>query len=67
MLNQVVEVVDPLDPIGTVTVKGELWRAVSESGETMQTGESVKVISMEGLALHVVYPNSNNEGTRGRG
>lgn len=42
-----------LDPRGTVQVAGELWSAVSDSGETIPAGEEVIVEEVEGLTLKV--------------
>lgn len=53
MLYQVGEVVEPLAPKGRIRIQGELWNAVSLSGETIQAGERVEVIGREGLTLKV--------------
>jgi membrane protein implicated in regulation of membrane protease activity len=61
MLYQVGEVTTPLTPTGTIMVNGELWRAVSLSGEVIRAGEQVEVISRDGLTLRVdrlpAHPN----------
>ncbi|MGB9722415.1 MAG: NfeD family protein [Chloroflexia bacterium] len=44
-----------LAPEGMIFVDGALWRARSEEGP-IQAGESVEVISLEGLLLHVRRP-----------
>lgn len=41
-----------LDPEGTVFFKGELWRAISETGR-VEPGEEVIVTRVDGLLLHV--------------
>ena len=43
----------PLDPQGTVLVKGELWEAVAENGPIGQD-ETVKIVAVDGFLLHVV-------------
>ncbi|WP_087035470.1 NfeD family protein [Thermococcus litoralis] len=48
------EVVEPLAPEGMIRVRGELWRARSRDGETINVGEKVKVVGMDGLKLIVV-------------
>lgn len=53
MVYQVGKVVQRLSPTGKVTVKGELWNATSLSGETIEVGEQVEVLSIDGLTLHV--------------
>jgi membrane protein implicated in regulation of membrane protease activity len=53
MLYQVGDVVRPLAPRGMVRVKGELWSAVSAAGETIEVGERVEVLSVNGLTLSV--------------
>ena len=48
------EVDDPLDPIGTVQLRSELWSAKSETpGETIESGAKVVVTELEGLVLKV--------------
>jgi general stress protein CsbA len=46
-------VVQPLAPAGKVTIQGVLWNAVSLSGETIETGAQVEVITTERLVLYV--------------
>jgi membrane-bound serine protease (ClpP class) len=46
------EVVSTLDPVGTVRVHGELWRA--RSGEVIEPGRPVRVVARSGLELQVV-------------
>lgn len=36
-----------------VRVNGELWNAVSMSGEEIEAGEKVEVLRLDGLTLHV--------------
>lgn len=42
----------PIDPVGTVQVRSELWTAVSEV--PIPAGAPVRVVSVEGLRVHVV-------------
>ena len=42
-----------LAPRGAVQVANELWTAESDSGETIESGESVMVSEMDGLVLKV--------------
>jgi membrane-bound ClpP family serine protease len=51
------EVTSPLNPEGMVKVRGELWKARSESGD-ISSGEEVTVTGQERLAL-VVKKNSS--------
>lgn len=53
MLYRVGTVVKPLTPEGKVDLQGELWNAVSISGEPMAAGERVEVIAVERLTLYV--------------
>lgn len=53
LVYQVGTVVQPLKPAGKVKVDGVLWNAVSLSGETVDLGERVEVISVERLTLYV--------------
>ena len=52
MLGSEGEVVSPLVPEGMVRIKGELWKAKSESGK-MDTGEEVVVVGQDRLKLIV--------------
>ena len=42
-----------LDPQGSVQVASELWSAVSDSGQSIEEGEEVVVVDMDGLTLKV--------------
>lgn len=53
LLYQVGTVVAPLCPSGKVKLQGSLWNAVSLSGEAIEVGEQVEVISIERLTLYV--------------
>jgi hypothetical protein len=53
MLYQEGVVVQPLMPTGKVEVGGVLWNAVSRSGEALQVGERIEVLSVERLTLDV--------------
>ena len=53
MLYQRGKVVQPLVPNGKVMMNGELWNAISFSGESIDVGTMVEVISSEGLTLKV--------------
>jgi membrane protein implicated in regulation of membrane protease activity len=53
MLYRVGMVVKPLTPEGKVDLQGELWHAVSLSGEPIAAGERVEVIAVERLTLFV--------------
>jgi membrane-bound ClpP family serine protease len=52
MVGQIGEVRQPLMPVGTVQVGGELWSA-DASGETVMAGELVQVAEVHGLKLRV--------------
>ena len=45
-----------LAPAGTMQVAGELWSAISDSGETIDEGTEVLVTEAEGLTLKVSKP-----------
>ena len=53
IVGQVGTVRRTLEPRGTVYAAGELWTAESESGETIEVGESVVITDMEGVILTV--------------
>ncbi len=42
-----------LDPVGSVHVAGEHWRATTETEETVSRGERVMIVDVEGLTLRV--------------
>ncbi len=50
-----------LDPTGMVQAAGELWTAESDSGETIEAGESVIVAEMDGVTLKVYKTSKLNE------
>ena len=43
-----------LGPAGSVQAAGEQWSAISDSGESLQRGERVMIVEVEGLTLRVV-------------
>jgi len=45
-----------LNPEGEVRVEGIIWKARSKNGEQIKLGESVRVISREGMTLIVEKP-----------
>jgi membrane-bound serine protease (ClpP class) len=52
MLGLTGRVTQPLDPKGTVIVKGEYWQARSIEGK-IEIGETVEVVGIQGLELEV--------------
>ncbi len=53
-------VVSDLSPEGSVNCHGEIWRAVSRTGETISRGQKVRVVKSEGLTLYVVPVKEEN-------
>lgn len=53
MIGEKGKVVEPLTPIGTISFKGEYWRAESID-EKIMVGEVVEIIGVEGLTLKVM-------------
>jgi len=47
-------VVDPLTPVGTITLMGEYWRAKSLDGN-IEVDENVEIVGLEGLTLKVKH------------
>mgnify|MGYP001256625174 CR=1 FL=1 len=41
-----------IDPEGTVSLRGEIWKAVSD-GETIKKGDKVEVVDVEGMEVQV--------------
>jgi membrane-bound serine protease (ClpP class) len=52
LVGQLAEARTPLEPRGTVFLKGELWQAESLEGP-VEKGERVEVVGMTGFRLHV--------------
>ena len=50
-------VIKSLEPRGTISVKGEYWKAIS-IGENIPIGEQVKIVAIDGLTLQVKCKNS---------
>ncbi len=53
MIGERAEVVEPCRPRGTVQLRGELWEAQCDGGA--ETGETVRVKSIDGLTLIVAH------------
>ncbi len=51
LVNQIAEARTVLAPSGTVFLQGEYWNAVSDT--QVEVGERVRVVSVDGLKLHV--------------
>lgn len=47
------KVISRLDPVGQVSVRGEIWQAVNVDKTTIDTGQSVKILGNKGLTLEV--------------
>ena len=43
---------EPLSPVGTVQIYGEIWRAITVGGD-IGKGEKVQVVGLDNLTLHV--------------
>lgn len=52
MIGDLGEVMEPLSPRGTVRVQGEIWNAISLTGE-VEAGKKVRIKEMRNLALYV--------------
>jgi len=46
-------VIETLDPEGQVMIAGEIWRAASLDGHTIETGQIVQVVDRQGLVIRV--------------
>ena len=47
-------VVEPLTPVGAVTISGERWKAKSV-GEDIEVDEDVEIVGLDGLTLRVKH------------
>jgi len=52
MIGEQGRVVEPLTPVGAITVKGEYWSAKSVD-DSIEADENVEIVGLEGLALRV--------------
>jgi membrane-bound serine protease (ClpP class) len=59
MPGEIGETLDPLNPSGRVMVRGEIWRAVSISGD-MNKGEKIRVVEVKDLTLYVEQINRSS-------
>ena len=48
------QVIEPLSPVGTVRVEGELWKAKSVS-DNISAGETVEIVRLDKLVLEVKH------------
>ncbi|NCC75180.1 MAG: nodulation protein NfeD [Clostridia bacterium] len=46
-------VISTLNPEGQVMIAGEIWRAVSQDGSTIEIGQTVQIIDRQGLVVRV--------------
>jgi len=53
LMGAVASVETTLEPEGSVLIRGELWRARSSAGETIERGQSVRVTGASGHLLEV--------------
>lgn len=58
MIGETGETIDPLDPSGKVMVRGEIWKAVSVTGD-LKAGEKVRVMEVRELTLYVEQVNTS--------
>ncbi len=52
MVGYIGEVIEPLNPTGTILTRGEIWSAESLSGDIAK-GEKVQVKELKNLKLYV--------------
>ncbi|MFC1955264.1 NfeD family protein [Chloroflexota bacterium] len=52
MIGEQGKVVEPLTPVGVVTIKGEYWSAKSVD-DNIEIDENVEIVGLEGLTLRV--------------
>ncbi len=52
LIGQIAQARTPLDPNGTVFVKGELWHATAVDG-SISAGEAVEIVAVDGFRLRV--------------
>ena len=52
MIGAIGKVTEPLNPVGTIMINGEYWKAACP-GEKIDTGRNVEVVGIKGLNLEV--------------
>ena len=52
MIGEQGKVVEPLNPVGVITIKGEYWNAKSVN-DSIEADENVEIVGLEGLTLRV--------------
>ncbi|MES2646469.1 MAG: nodulation protein NfeD [Bacteroidota bacterium] len=52
LLGSIGECILPISPTGTISIEGEIWNAISSSGN-ITAGEKVRVVAVDGLTLVV--------------
>lgn len=61
LVGSAARVLSPLDPHGTVRIKGETWTAILVEGERAEVGEEVTITDMDGLRLYVQRGTPSNK------
>jgi len=61
MVGEIGEAITDIDPVGTIKVHGEIWRAEAVQGK-IQKGESVRIKGIEKLTLKVERLSNSNKG-----
>lgn len=53
--------IENLNPEGLIKTHGEIWKGLSLDNKTIKKGSAVKIISVEGLLLHVVQIENTDQ------
>ena len=64
ILGAIATVVAPMDPVGQVRYRNELWGAVSE--ENLRSGQPVRIVGFKGMKLIVQHAERRGAETTGR-
>ena len=54
-------VIENLNPEGLIKTHGEIWKALSLDNKTIKKGSVVKIISVEGLLIHVMQIENTDQ------
>jgi len=54
-------VIENLNPEGLIKTHGEIWKALSLDNKTIKKGNVVKIISVEGLLIHVMQIENTDQ------
>jgi membrane protein implicated in regulation of membrane protease activity len=61
---KVTETIDPAKDSGCVAIDGDLWKAIPENNEVIETGTKVKVVQLDSIVVTVISLGNRNPGKK---